>query len=171
MKTIKNILSAILIGILFLCLIIIVIPFFIIVSPFLWVKDKRFKKEYNEYLQTIEGKNFFCYNNRKNGREYIEEQIIPNLPSEVEVVYLNGRKIESQMYEPKYLSKAFYGFKNYTKFPQLLKIRRGKAIDCSLNSELFNCLNQGKNANEIFLKMNDFFQLKNKTTPPQQQQI
>lgn len=160
MKTVKNILIAIPIGILALCLIAIAIPLFIIISPFLWIKEKKFNQEYLEYLKTIEGTNFFCYNNRKKGREYIEKQIIPNLPEEVEVIFLNGRKIESDPYEQKYLSRAFSGFKNYTRFPQLLKIRNGEAIDCSLNSELFNCINQGADENRIYTKMIDFFELK-----------
>lgn len=157
MNRIKNILIAIPIIILAICVFIIVIPFILIASPFNWFADRKFNKEYSEYLNRIDGANFFCYNNRKKGRKYIEEQIIPNLPNEVEVIFLNGRKIESNKYESKYLSKAFYKFKNYSRFPHLMKIRDGKAIDCSLNSELFNSINQGADENRIYSKMNQFF--------------
>ena len=167
MKTVKNILIAIPIGILVLCLIVIALPFFIIASPFLWIREKKFKKEYLEYLETIDGCNFFCYNNRKKGRQYIEEEVIPNLPDEVEVLFLNGRKIESDKYETKFLSRAFYGFKNHTRFPQLLKIRNGETIDSSINAELFHCINQDGDEKELYSKIADFFELKIKT-PPQQ---
>ncbi|MCF1191995.1 hypothetical protein LRR18_10405 [Mangrovimonas sp. AS39] len=167
MKTIKNILIAIPIGILTLCLIVIALPFFIIASPFLWIREKKFKKEYLEYLQAIDGSNFFCYNNRKKGRQYIEDEVIPNLPEEVEVLFLNGRKIESDKYDTKFLSRAFYGFKNYTRFPQLLKIRNGETIDSSINAELFHCINQDGDKNELYSKIDAFFELKIKTTQQQ----
>ena len=165
MKILKNILFGIPIVAIALCLIAIAIPFFIIASPLILISEIRFKKKYRAYLETLNGKNFFCYNNRKKGFEYLQNQIIPNLPNDVDVLYLNGRKIESNKYDTKYLSRAFYSFKNYSKFPQLLKVRNGEMDDCSLNNELFNCLNQGKDESHIIDKVNKFFEIKNNTTP------
>ena len=159
MKTLKNILIGIPFGILALSLVILAIPFCIIILPISWIREKIYKKKYKEYLLTIEGKNFFCYNNRKKERKYIEEQIIPNLPEEVEIIFLNGKTIESDKYDSGHLSRAFYNFKNYTRFPQLLKIRNGEPVDISLNKEMFDCLNQGKSESNIFNKINSFFEL------------
>ena len=160
MKTAKNILLEIPIGILALSMLVIAIPIFIIVGPVLILQEQKFIKDYKEYLRSIDGSNFLCYNNRKKGRTYIEEQIIPNLPSKVEILFLDGQNIVSGKYEKKYMSRAFYNFSNYTRFPQLLKIRDGKAIDCSLNGELFRCINQGADKSVIDRKINDFFQIK-----------
>ena len=146
--------------ILFIILTIIFLPITILLAPFEWLRSLQFKKEYEEYLRQIDGKNFFCYNNRRKGYQFIKEEILPFLPEEVEPIFLNGKKIETDTYRTKFLSNAFYSFKNYTRFPQLLKVRNGEAIDCSINSELFLCLNQGKDNELIFNKINDFFELK-----------
>jgi len=166
MQRIKYFLLAIAFAIITLTLFVAALPLIIIASPIAWIKRKKYKKKYVNYLLSIDGANFFCYNNRKKGLKYIEERIVPNLPDEVEVLFLNGRKIESKKYDSKFLSDIFYGFKNYSRFPQLLKIRNGEAIDCSLNPELFNSLNKTIDENAVFSKMNEFFQLKENTKQP-----
>ena len=77
----------------------------------------------------------------------------------MEIIFLNGRKIESKDYEEKFIQRTFHELKNFTKFPQLVKIRNGKAIDISLNNEMFNSLNQGKDKSKIFEKVKVFFEL------------
>ncbi|MDN5217337.1 hypothetical protein QQ020_35010 [Fulvivirgaceae bacterium BMA12] len=161
MSRLKEILTLMLLVLSTLVIGIIVLPFAIILAPFGWLQDRQFNREYQQYLKTIEGKNFFCYNNRKKGFDYIQTQILPRLPKEVEPLFLNGKSIESN-YESRFISKAFYSFQHYSRFPQLLKIRNGKAVDCSLNAELFNCLNHGKDQELIFNKIEVFFELDNK---------
>ncbi len=161
MSKLKEILILIPIVLLTLMISIIVLPFALILAVPGWLENRRFDREYRQYLRTIDGKNFFCYNNRKKGFDYIQTQILPGLPREVEPLFLNGKSIESN-YESRFMSKAFYSFQHYSRFPQLLKIRSGKAVDCSLNTELFSCLNHGKDKELIFHKMEDFFELGNK---------
>lgn len=163
-KTIIEILIAIPFVILAIFLVVIMFPFYILSLPFQWLREKKYNKEYGEFLLSNNGKNFFCYNNRKQGRAFIEEQILPKLPSEIEVLFLNGRQLETNEYDKKFLSRAIYGFRNYTRFPHLLKIRNGEPVDCSINSEVFNCLNQEKNGSEVFVRINEFFEM-TKMTP------
>lgn len=47
-----------------------------------------------KFLNENEGKNFFCYNNRKKSKDYIEKSILLSLNKDVEIVYLKGRNIE-----------------------------------------------------------------------------
>ncbi|WP_218598873.1 hypothetical protein [Polaribacter sp. NJDZ03] len=77
-----------------------------------------------KFLNENEGKNFFCYNNRKKSKDYIEKSILLSLNKDVEIVYLKGRNIESK-YNKEFISEALYGLKQYSKFPHLMKIRNG----------------------------------------------
>ncbi|KXX66631.1 hypothetical protein [Flammeovirga sp. SJP92] len=136
---------------------IILLPFTLVATPFLWLQNKTSKKDYEDYLKEIDGKNFFCYNNREKGKDFITNEVLPFLPDNIEILFLNGRKVESGVYNRLFISEAFYQFKNYNRFPQLLKIRNGKAIDISLNHELFECINQKKDKQLIFNKIDIFF--------------
>jgi hypothetical protein len=141
---------------------IVFLPLLLLYLPVAWIKNKRFEKEFTAYLKEINGKNFFCYNNRRKGFDYIKNEILPFLPSGVEPIFLNGKQIESDIYDTRYISKVFYSFKNYNRFPQILKIRNGKMIDCSVNREMFACINQGKDKEVLFNKIECFFEINNK---------
>ena len=134
------------------------LPIIIISTPFLYFQRKRFEKKYSEFLTKNSGKNFFCYNNRKNSKKYIEDEIIPNLTEGIEIVYLNGKKVESE-YNTEFISEALYKLKNYSRFPHLMKIRNGKLIDKSINNPFYNVLNLNKPKNELLTKINRFFEL------------
>jgi len=126
--------------------------------PFIYFQRKRFEKKYAEFLIEMNGKNFFCYNNRKNSKKYIEQNIIPNLTDEIEIVYLNGKKVESK-YPAEFISQALYKLKNYNRFPHVMKIRNGKLIDKSMNNPFYNVLNLNKPKTELLNQINRFFEL------------
>ncbi len=119
---------------------------------------RQFEKKYSEFLIEISGKNFFCYNNRKNSKKYIEGEIIPNLTDGIEIVYLNGKKVESE-YNVEFISEALYKLKSYSGFPHLMKIRNGKLIDKTINNPFYNVLNINKSKNELLAQINQFFEL------------
>ena len=121
------------------------------------VLEYKFKKKYEEYLLKIGDKNFFCYNNRKKGKEFIENEIIPFLNKDIEIIYLDGRTIKSNDYENKYFSYAFNRFENYSKFPHLMKIKNGEMKDISINNEFYNAINNNGDKSKLSLKMNTFF--------------
>jgi hypothetical protein len=124
-----------------------------------YYKRKESTKKYNEFLATIEGTNFFCYNNRKKGFDYIQEEILPQLSPDIKILFVNSRRIEIDEYDFKHLSTALYSFKNYNNFPHLLKIRNGKTVDKSISSEFFNCLNNGARKEVLIEKINAFFNI------------
>jgi len=136
------------------------LPFMLIAQPFIWFGNGIRKRQFKAYLPQLEGKNFFCYNNKSKSLDFIEHNILPNLPESVEVIFLNGRTPESA-YERKFISYALYGLKNYHGFPHLLKIRNGSTFDESLNNELFNTIHQNKPTNKLFERMANFFELEN----------
>lgn len=155
-KEIINFLSAfIIVSIVFLFS----IPFIILFFPFSYYKRKKFEKQYSEFLKLNEGVNFFCYNNRKKSNQFIENEIIPNLKNDIEIVYLNGKKIETKNYRIDFISKALFSLKYYSKFPHLMKIREGKLIDKSINSLFYSIKNQNKSKDKLLEVVNDFFEI------------
>jgi hypothetical protein len=129
----------------------------IVIIPIGHFQRKKFEKKYAEFLIENNGKNFFCYNNRKNSKKYIEEDIVPNLNDGIEVIFLNGKKIESK-YNSEFISEVLYGLKHYNKFPHLMKIRNGKLIDISINNPFYGVLNMNKSKSELLKKINEFFE-------------
>lgn len=158
MKKTRDILLIILLVTIGVPLLILAMPFILVITPIGYFQRKKFKKKYSNFLNENHGKNFFCYNNRKNSKEYIEEIILPNLNGEIEIVYLNGKKIESE-YNSEFISEALYGLKYYNKFPHLIKIRNGKIIDTSINNPFYGVLNMNKSKTELLNKIDIFFEL------------
>ncbi|APQ16918.1 hypothetical protein BTR34_06105 [Maribacter hydrothermalis] len=130
----------------------------VVLYPFHLYKRIRFEKKYTEFLYENNGMNFFCYNNRKNSKNYIEKSIIPNLTEQVEIVYLNGKKVESKQ-KSIFISEALFKLKKYNRFPHLMKIRNGKLIDKSINNPFYNVLNLNKDKTSLLTKINLFFEL------------
>src|SRR4051812_37923817 len=105
MNSLRKIGNGILVGL----VILLIIGFIILFSPLIillliWfgIKGNLFGKEYSEYLTKINGTKFFCYNNRTNSQLYIEEQIIPLLPEEINIIFLDGKTPKSK-FEQKYI--------------------------------------------------------------------
>lgn len=142
-----------------LFLVFIAIPFTVVMSPFDYLGNRKFEKEYKQFLETIEGENFFIYNNRKKALDFIQNEVLGKLPSKIKVFYLDGRKLENEQ-KGEYYSVMIKRLNNYTKFPHLMKVRNGKVVDVSINQELFNWKNQGKNSNQFFELVDVFFELK-----------
>lgn len=158
MKKIKENIEVIFIILIGVVAFLLVLPFTILMFPFAYSKRKKFEKKYAEFLIQNNNLNFFCYNNRKNMKAFIETEIIPNLSDEIEIVFLNGKNIENENYPTAFLSNAIYHLNNYSKFPHLMKIRNGKLIDKSINTLFYSIKNQNKPKQKLFDELNDFFE-------------
>jgi len=119
---------------------------------------KNLYRFYSEYLNQFEGKNFFCYNNTGNTKEFIENNILPSLPKDIEIIFLNGKTIETN-YSTKFISHILYNLKQYHKFPHLIKIRNKKILDHSINNTFYNIFHQNLPLDKFFNEMNIFFDL------------
>ncbi len=137
-----------------------ILPLGILMAPFTFSKRKKFEKKYAEFLKQNDNLNFFCYNNRKNAKEFIETEIIPNLHDEIEIVFLNGKIVENENYPKAFLSNALSQLQNYSKFPHLMKIRDGKIIDKSINALFYSIKNQYKPTKKLLEEINIFFEHK-----------
>ena len=116
-----------------------------------------FNKKYKQYLLTIDGTNFFCYNNRTNSKDFIEKNILPTLLPDIKVIYLDGRTPKSE-FEQSYISKALYSIKDKKGFPYLLKISGGQLIDKSINNDFYNTMNQNKDIGQLNKKILSFYE-------------
>ncbi len=134
------------------------LPLMIVLYPVHYFQRKQFENKYSEFLMENNVKNFFCYNNQKNSKKYIEDEIILNLTDGIEIVYLNGKNVELE-YNAECISKALYKLKNYSHFPHLMKIWNGKLIDKSINNPFYNVLNLSKPKNKLLIQINRFFEL------------
>src|SRR5690606_37071273 len=113
----------------------------------------------NKYLSRLGDKNFFCYNNRPDAKEFIEKELIPKFDKAIELIYLDGHQPKSS-YVQDHISLALYKLKNYSRFPHLLKIRNGQMIGESVNNELFNTMKQNKPLDKLLSDIDAFFDLR-----------
>jgi hypothetical protein len=102
----------------------------------------KFLEKYKEFLNKNEGQEFFCYTNRKDFVEVIEEQLIPKLDSRIKIIKLEGKDPIT------YLNREFI---SYTLnrlinigFPNVMKITHGVVKDISLHNEIYNAINNKK---------------------------
>lgn len=138
---------------------IIILPFIVISYPYTYYKSKKFEKQYSDFLMQNNESNFFCYNNSKKSKEFIETEIIPCLDKQIEVVYLNGKQVETENYSKEFISNALYSLRNYSRYPHLMKIREGKLVDKSINSLFFSVKNQNKSKDKLLVEIHNFFEL------------
>ncbi len=153
-----NILRGILLGLIVTVFKVVFLLIMIIVTPFTYYVNWRSKRNLTKYLRKIGDKNFFCYNNRTDAKDFIEKELIPKLDKDIELIYLDGRQPKSS-YAGDHISLALYNLKNYTRFPHLLKIRDGQVVDESVNNEFFNTT-QNKPMDKLLNDINAFFGLK-----------
>ncbi len=130
-------------------------PIILVIYSILYVRRKLFDRKYKAYLKTLEGRTFFCYNNRKDSLDFIEKRIIPQLPKDIDLIFLNGRQVVSD-FDPVFISTMLYRLKHYQKFPHLVKIVNGEVIDQSINNVFYNILNQDKQINLLLEQIENF---------------
>lgn len=114
------------------------------------------KVKYKEYLRSISGTCFFCYNNRSDSRSYIEESILPRLAPEIKIIFLDGRTPESD-FQSGNISKFLYDLKDKRGFPYLLKVKDDCIIDQSINNEFYNTMNQNKYLEQFMERIHSFY--------------
>jgi hypothetical protein len=132
----------------------------IIYSVVKWYKESinitSFEQEYARYLIRLGNKNFFCYNNSRRSQEYVEKYVIPLLPSNVEIIFLNG-KIPISDYPEIITSALLFKLQNFNGFPHLIKLREGHTSEKSINNLTYNCINQNKEPHNILIEVISFF--------------
>jgi hypothetical protein len=136
--------------------IILAIPFLPFVFIYAHFSDKKFKKDYAEYLKKKDGACFFYYNNRKSSINYIREFLLPELPEYVQVVFVERREVDSGP-DGKYLAKMLGDVKERRGFPYLLKIMNGQVLECSVNNQFYSIMIGRKLLTPLLDRINAFY--------------
>lgn len=126
-------------------------------------KNYFFRKKYNAYLQSIEGKKLFAYTSRTNSYSYIRQNILPKLPKDVEIIYLNGKDPITNL-NKEYISHALYSIKDKKGFPYLFRVENGKMIHKSINNVFYNTKNQNKDVQLLLDQIDQFFKASDNLT-------
>jgi hypothetical protein len=121
-------------------------------------KRKEFLKRYELFLKENEGKEFFCYTNRKNSREVIEMEVLPKLDISIQVIRIDGKQPITSLDES-YISHALYNIKNIG-FPNVMKVVKGQLVDYSLHNEMYNAINSGRESELINIVASGFLKLR-----------
>ncbi len=94
------------------------------------INSRKFKQQYSEFLYACDNVLFFCYTNRNQTQEYIEEKILPLLPSSLNIIYWEGHEVHSD-YDPRFVTHMLYHTQN-SGFPNLMRVTDGQVVDASL---------------------------------------
>jgi len=108
-----------------------------------YFRKKKEREKFDEFITSIEGQSFFCYNNKQHSSEFIKTNVLPHLSPKINIVYLNGRQPESG-FNSEYISKILYSFKKYDEFPHLFKIEKRNVIEKSINTEFNKIIHHQK---------------------------
>ncbi|MDF7811974.1 hypothetical protein [Hymenobacter sp. YC55] len=146
---------AIIIAIVLIMVIVILpfLPFTLIYSHF---ANKKFEKQYSEYLQQANGACFFFYNNRKSSVTFSREILVPKLAPTVRKLFVEGTQIISGD-DLRFLSTMLAGVKDRKGFPYLLKVMDGQVIDCSINHQFYNTMSGNKPIEPLLAQINSFY--------------
>lgn len=137
---------------------------------FLWVyfklKDRRQLIWFREQLSRMEGGLFFAYNTKHDIRRFVESEIIPRLPSQVEVLFLNGKVLESH---PLYglHSRILFSVPTRQGFPYLIRIHKQTVCGTSIRTSVFNTLKQEKSVEALMQRIGAFYSCENPDEQPQ----
>ncbi|MGM9479103.1 hypothetical protein ACS5PU_21965 [Pedobacter sp. GSP4] len=156
-EKINDILTIVIIIPIVLLFLLFFLPFVLIDNINCYFKQKKTDKLYIDYLRQIDGHKLFCYNNRRHVQEFIEKQVIPTLPKDVKLIFLDGKTPKSE-YSDRLASTILYRIQNQVGFPYLLKIQDGIVHEKSINNELYNNLNQGHDIKPLYDAINKFYQ-------------
>ena len=139
---------------LFIIALIPAIPFILVYAYF---SDKQSEKEYNRFLERMNGACFFCYNSRKSSVEFARDVIVPELAASVRVVYVDGSKVVAGT-ESGYISKMLYRITERKGFPYLLKINNKQILELSVNNQFYSIMIGRKPTAPLLDRINYFFE-------------
>lgn len=130
---------------------------------------ERFLKRYREFLAAHEGEEFFCYTNRKEFVDVLEQQLIPKLGLKINIIKLEGKTPITDL-NHEFVSYALYRLDNIV-FPNVMKINNGVMMDISLHNEIYNAINNKKFSDIQALVEDALSELRDRPKHPQQSRL
>jgi hypothetical protein len=119
--------------------------------------EKKFQKEYKEFLRRVNGSRFFFYNNRRSSVEFAKDAIVPQLQPTTNVVFVDGEDIDCGP-DSKFVSHMLYGVKERKGFPYLIKVVNEEPMDYSVNNLFYNTMTGKKPLTPLLQRINAFYE-------------
>jgi hypothetical protein len=154
--TIRDSTVSFVLAVIALAALVLLIPLMPFILIYLYFDQQKDQKEYNFYLQQINGAKFFCYNNRRNSVMFGKEVVVPALDPSIRVVFVDGEDIDCGP-DSKHISKMLYEVKQHKGFPYLLKVVNGEVIDDSVNNLFYNTMTGSKPLEPLLARINEFY--------------
>ena len=130
------------------------IPFFAFVYIDQKIDDYRFRK----YLAATGDKNFFCYTNKQSSQQFVENNVIPFLPADVEVLFVSSKRLIDLRKKNGFPDRIIGKMRELKKgFPCVAKISGGRLITESVNHEIYEAIQRKKDPGPIVEKISRFF--------------
>ena len=133
------------------------IAVFLGVVTIIHFSDRKFKKEYKDFLHRVNGSRFFFYNSRRNSVDFAKEAVVPHLESTTKVVFVDGEDIDCGP-DSKFVSHMLYGVKERKGFPYLIKVVNEEPVDYSVNNLFYNTMTGKKPLTPLLQRINAFYE-------------
>lgn len=137
--------------ILFGLLFVLFAPIILLYVIYRYVRSLTDEWRFKRYLRANDGATFFAYTNKASSERYVEENILPYLPSDTTVIHLAGKKGRVHMggdlgllaYVVSSMREADGGF------PYASKIVNGILVTKSMNDRLYSAIRREIDAEQI----------------------
>ncbi len=116
------------------------LPLYIVAQPFIPSSTRDFDAGYRDFLALNEGRSFFVYTNKRKPLSFIVQRVLPELPPQIRIVYLEGRTIRTELGHNFISRMLYYDTRARGGFPWLIKISAGKPIVKSINRQLYKAM-------------------------------
>ncbi|MBE2290822.1 MAG: hypothetical protein IAE95_14825 [Chitinophagaceae bacterium] len=142
LKTITDFCSVVIILVLGTTLLLLILPLYLILLPFIKRNERKFEAAYCNFLNTQNENTFFVYTSKKKTKKFVEDALLPNFRKEIKVVFLDGETPRSDL-ETRFVSRLLNDQKVVGGFPWLIKISSGRPVVNSLNNTVYNAMRDG----------------------------
>lgn len=149
-----DILVFVLVGFILLILLPILLPL-IVLSYF---QERIDRLRFAGYLKANEGAKFFAYTNKQSSQKYVETEILPFLPKDVQVLFLSGKGRINLGDEHKFTLRIIWSMKAAKGgFPYVSKVANGELVTESANNRLHSAIRRGVGSEKILKQIEKFF--------------
>jgi hypothetical protein len=141
-------------GVFILLLIVLAILLSPIILPYLlypYIRSKIENRGFRKYIRANEGARFFIYTSRRTSDRWVKENVLPFLPSDTRIVYLQDSRRPINLGDDQpFLEQFIYRVRGTPgSFPYVAKISRGKLVSISINRQLYSAITRKADADGV----------------------
>jgi len=149
----------VLVLVLVVCLVIVFSPILIPLIAFGYLQDKVDQFRFKRYLKAHDGAKYFAYTSRQTSQKYVEHNILPELPKDIEIMYLGEKGRVNLGDDSKFHDRIVWAMKAVPGgFPYISKVANGNLVTESINNRLYSAITRGAASEQIVVRIKKFFQ-------------